>query len=383
MLDGVRVVELAQWVAGPSAAGVLADWGADVIKVEPPGGDPQRRVFRAIGVDVATAPPFELDNRGKRSITIDLRTDEGRETMDRLLATADVFVTNLRVDALERLGLDHATLLERHPRLVYAGITGYGMAGPDRDRPGYDIGAFWARSSMAAAHVPPGTMPIAVRSAVGDHATGITTVAGIMGALYERERTGKGRLVSTSLLRTGMYLMGWDLGIFLRFGRIQSTRPRERNPAPLLNCYRASDDKVFWLIGLESDRHWPGLLRAIERPELADDARFATAADRAKNGEALVAELDTVFASRRRDEWAKAFDEHDVWFAPVNTIADAVDDPQAVAAGAFVEMPMVDGEEPYRAVASPVDFDGAGHVPGRVPEPGEHTDEILAELGLL
>ena len=156
MLEGLRVVELGVWVAGPAAAGVLADWGADVIKVEPPGGDPQRRMFQAIGVSVASAPPFELDNRGKRSVVLDLRSDEGREQMARLLATADVFLTNLRLDALERLGLDHATLLAKHPRLVYASVTGYGLEGPDRNRPGYDIGAFWARSSMAAAHVPPG-----------------------------------------------------------------------------------------------------------------------------------------------------------------------------------------------------------------------------------
>jgi crotonobetainyl-CoA:carnitine CoA-transferase CaiB-like acyl-CoA transferase len=382
MLDGLRVVELAAWVAGPSAAGVLADWGADVIKVEPPGGDPQRRVFQAIGVSVAVAPPFELDNRGKRSVVLDLRSDEGREAMERLLDTADVFITNFRLDALERLGLDHATLRAKYPRLIYAGVTGYGMEGPDRNRPGYDIGAFWARSSMAATHVPPGTMPIAVRSAVGDHATGITTVAGIMAALYERERTGEGRLVSTSLLRTGMYLMGWDLGIYLRFGRIQSTRPRERHTAPLLNCYQASDGAVFWLIGLEQDRHWPGLLAAIERPELADDPRFGSSPDRAKNSEALVAELDGVFRTRTREEWAKAFDIYDVWWAPVNTIPDAINDPQAIAAGAFVDMPVADGEEPYRAVASPIDFDGHGHPAGHVPAVGEHTDEVLAELGL-
>jgi crotonobetainyl-CoA:carnitine CoA-transferase CaiB-like acyl-CoA transferase len=382
MLDGLRVVEVAAWVAGPSAAGVLADWGADVIKVEPPGGDPQRRVFQAIGVSVAAAPPFELDNRGKRSVVLDLRSDEGRAAMSRLLDTADVFITNFRLDALERLGLDHATLRAQYPRLVYAGVTGYGMEGPDRNRPGYDIGAFWARSSMAATHVPPGTMPIAVRSAVGDHATGITTVAGIMAALYERERTGEGRLVSTSLLRTGMYLMGWDLGIYLRFGRIQSTRPRERHTAPLLNCYQASDGAVFWLIGLEQDRHWPGLLAAIERPELADDPRFGSSPDRAKNSEALVAELDAVFRTRTRDEWAAAFDVHDVWWAPVNTIPDAIQDPQAIAAGAFVDMPVLDGEDPYRAVASPVDFDGHGHPAGHVPAVGEHTAEVLAELGL-
>jgi crotonobetainyl-CoA:carnitine CoA-transferase CaiB-like acyl-CoA transferase len=382
MLEGVRVVELAAWVAGPAAGGVMAEWGADVVKVEPPGGDPQRRVFQAIGVEVGAAPPFELDNRGKRSVTLDLRTEAGREAMDRLVATTDVFLTNLRRDALERLGLDHGRLRERYPRLVYAAVTGYGMDGPDRDRPGYDIGAFWARSSMAAAHVPPGNLPPALRSAVGDHTTAITTVAGIMAALFERERTGEGRLVATSLLRTGMYCMGWDLGIYLRFGRIQSTRPRQRHPAPLLNCYEAGDGKAFWLIGLEQDRHWPGLIAAIDRPELAEDPRFVNAKTRAKDSEALIAVLDEIFASRTRDEWTEAFDAHDVWWAPVNTIADAIADPQAIAAGAFVEMPVDEGEDAYRAVASPIDFDGRGHVPGRVPTPGEHTAEVLAELGL-
>jgi crotonobetainyl-CoA:carnitine CoA-transferase CaiB-like acyl-CoA transferase len=382
MLEGIRVVELAAWVAGPAAGGVLAEWGADVVKVEPPGGDPQRRVFQAIGVEVGAAPPFELDNRGKRSVTLDLQTDDGRRVMEGLLATADVFLTNLRRDALERLGLDHARLRARYPRLVYAQVSGYGLDGPDRDRPGYDIGAFWARSSMAAAHVPPGTPPPALRSAIGDHTTAITTVAGIMGALFERERTGEGRLVSTSLLRTGLYCMGWDIGIFLRFGRIQSARPRERHPAPLLNCYQAADGKAFWLIGLEQDRHWPGLIAAIGRPDLAEDPRFTNARTRAKESEALIAVLDEMFSTRTREEWAVAFDAHDVWWAPVNTIADVVVDPQAVAAGGFVDMPVDDGEEPYRAVASPVDFDGQGHRPGRVPTPGEHTDEVLAELGL-
>jgi crotonobetainyl-CoA:carnitine CoA-transferase CaiB-like acyl-CoA transferase len=382
MLTGIRVVELGMWVAGPAAGGVLSDWGADVIKVEPPEGDPQRRVFRSIGLAVDTAPPFELDNRGKRSVALDLRTEEGREAMTRLVATADVFLTNLRPDALERLGLDHGTLLARHPRLVYASVTGYGLNGPERDRPGYDIGAFWARSGMAAALVPKDEMPPHVRSGVGDHTTGITAVAGIMAALFERERSGQGRLVATSLLRTGIYTMGWDIGIFLRFGRIQSARKRDKFPAPLLNVYRAGDAKSFWLIGLEQDRHWPGLLAAIERPDLAADERFATAAARVKECEALISELDEVFAARPRDEWARAFDTHDVWWSPVNTIADVVVDPQAVASGAFVDMPVVDGEPPYQAVASPIDFGDERRPAGSVPAIGQHTAGVLRELGL-
>jgi crotonobetainyl-CoA:carnitine CoA-transferase CaiB-like acyl-CoA transferase len=379
MLSGYRVVECAVWVAGPAAAGLLADWGADVIKVEPPAGDPQRKVFNAIGVGRETVPPFELDNRGKRSVVLDLYTDEGRAAMYELLATADVFITNLRPDALARLGLDHETLLERFPRLVYGSITGYGLQGPDRNRPGYDVGAFWARSSMAALHVPPDDMPPAIRSAVGDHVTGMTLAAGLLARLLEREKTGKGGLVATSLLRTGMYCVGWDIGIYLRFGRLQRTRDRTASTTPLVNSYRASDGHGFWLIGLEGDRHWPGLLAALERPDLAGDERFADATSRAKNGPELVAVLDELFGAEPMDHWVARFDEHDVWWAPINTVADVVNDPQAIAAGGFVDMPVVDGEEPYKAVASPLDFSGYTFTARAVPGLGEHSDEVLRQ----
>ncbi len=381
MLQGYRVIELTAWVAGPAAAGLLGEWGADVIKVEPPGGDPQRRIFGAIGVaDQAAVPPFELDNRAKRSIVLDLAADEGRQRLEQLLAGADVLVTNYRTDALARLGLDAEGVMARHPSLVYAHVTGYGRTGPEAARPGYDIGAFWARSGLAHSIVPPGEYPPPIRSAVGDHTTGITMAAGILAALLERERTGTGRLVSTSLLRTGIYTLGWDIGIQLRLGKLASTKARLDRKEPLLSCYRAGDGKLFWLIGLEGDRHWPGLLRAIERPELADDERFAGTRARAANARALIELLDEVFATRTRGEWAAIFDTHDVWWAPVNSIAEVIEDPQAVAAGAFVDMVPREGEAPYRAVASPVDFAGWTPPFRPVPTVGEHTEEILREL---
>ena len=201
MLSGYRVVELAIWVAGPASGGILADWGADVIKVEAPSGDPMRKMFGAIGVEQDRVPPYELDNRGKRCVVLDLTTDAGKTEMDALLATADVFITNMRPDALERLGFDHESVRARFPRLVYASVTGYGLGGADRDRPGYDIGAFWARSSLAHSMVPTGEYPIPLKSGMGDHITAITITTGILAALLNRERTGEGRLVETSLLR--------------------------------------------------------------------------------------------------------------------------------------------------------------------------------------
>lgn len=381
MLAGTRVVELAVWVAGPSAAGILCDWGADVVKVEPPSGDPQRAVFGALGVaEQAGTPPFEIDNRGKRSVVLDLRADEGLEVIHALLERADVFVTNLRLDALGRLGLGRAALRARYPRLVYGLITGYGSTGPDAGRPGYDVGAFWARSGVAHTFVPPGELPPGIRSGFGDHVTGMTLAAGILAALVERQRTGEGRVVETSLLRTGMYCLGWDIGIQLRFDKRESTRPRERSRAPMVLCYRAGDDRGFWLLGLEADRHWPGLVAALGRPDLAADPRFVDARARNRESEALIAVLDDVFATRPLHEWAERFDAHDVWWAPINSIVDVIQDPQAVAAGAFVDMTPREGEAPYRAVATPVDFEGFTQHPGPVPALGEHTAEVLAEL---
>jgi crotonobetainyl-CoA:carnitine CoA-transferase CaiB-like acyl-CoA transferase len=378
-LSGVRVVELAMWVAGPSAAGIMADWGADVVKVEPASGDPQRSVFGAVGVaDDIPVPPFEIDNRGKRSVVLDLRDFDDHARLDSLLTTADVLVTNMRPGALERLDLDHERVLHRHPHLVYGAITGYGMEGEERDRAGYDVGAYWARSGLAHTIVPPGELPPQPRSGMGDHQTGMTLVAGVMAKLLERQRTGRGGLVSTSLLRTGMYSIGWDIGIQLRFGRRQSTRPRERHTAPLINCYRAADERGFWLICLEGDRHWPKVLAAIDRPDLGEDPRYTSAKGRMEHCEPLIAEFDAVFATRPMDEWAERFDQHDVWWAPILSIPDIIADPQAQPG--FVDMVPRDGDDQYRAVATPVDFAGYALRPGPVPRLGEHTAEVLAEL---
>jgi crotonobetainyl-CoA:carnitine CoA-transferase CaiB-like acyl-CoA transferase len=381
-LTGYRVVELGVWVAAPAAAGLLADWGADVIKVEPPTGDPQRNIFGAVGVaDQQGVPPFEIDNRGKRSVVLDLQFAEQRDTMDRLLASADVFVTNVRPEALRRLGLHHDDVLARHPRLVYASLTGYGLEGPDAARPGYDVGAFWARSGVAHTLVPPDEYPPAIRSGMGDHVTGITMASGILAKLLERSRTGVGGLVATSLLRTGMYTIGWDIGIQLRYGKRESTRPRHRNGAPLMHCYRTRDGRAFWLLMLQADRHWPKLIAALDRDDLAADERFADAKARRLNSEQLIAALDAAFADRDFADLTARFDEHDVWWAPLNSIVDVIADPQAQAAGAFVDMSPRDGEQPYRAVNGPVDFGGYDFHPGPVPTLGEHTDEVTRELG--
>jgi crotonobetainyl-CoA:carnitine CoA-transferase CaiB-like acyl-CoA transferase len=384
VLEGFRVVEVGVWVAGPSAGGLLAEWGADVIKVEPEVGDPMRRVFALIsGHGQPQSPPFDLDNRGKRSVVLDLTTDDGREAMAALLATADVFLTNLRPEATERLGLGPEVLRGHHPRLVYASVTGYGRTGPEAHRAGYDVGAFWARSGLART-ITPGDQPLVdIRSGMGDHVTGMTTAAGIVTALLARERTGEGALVETSLLRTGMWSLGWDLGIQLRFGKLAPTMPRDELQNPMCNSYQAGDGAWFWLLGVESDRLWPKLLAAIDRPELAEDERFATSRDRRHHAPQAVAVLDEVFAGAPRAHWEERFDAHDVWWAPANTAEEAIADPQAIASGVLVDVPEGEGAPAHQAIASPVTFDGRPTTPaGPVPGLGEHTDEILDELGL-
>jgi crotonobetainyl-CoA:carnitine CoA-transferase CaiB-like acyl-CoA transferase len=384
MLKGLRVVELAVWVAGPGAGGVLADWGAEVVKIEPPEGDPCRNLFMALaGLKEPKSPPFDLDNRGKRSVVLDTRVPEALALAKRLVERADVFVTNLRPDALAKLGLDYESLEASCPRLVYASITGYGLRGPERDRAAYDVGAFWARTGAEHIMFPTGVEPHGIRGGFGDHVTGLSLVSGIMAALYQRERTGRGQRVATSLLRTGLYCVGWDTGIRLRFGTVAPSLPRTEALNPVLNQYKSGDGRWFWLLGLEAERHWPKLARAIERPELTSDSRWASARERRKNSRELVALLDEAFSARGLAEWAARFDEVDLWWAPVQTQDEVVADPQVRAMNGIVSVPEAGGVGEFQAVATPLEFSAATVGPqGPPPKLGEHTDAVLGELGL-
>ena len=381
-MEGLRVVELGVWVAGPAAGGILADWGADVVKIEPPAGDPARQFARMLGGDLPYNPPFELDNRSKRSIVVDLATDEGRDVALRLVAGADVFVTNVRPAGLARAGLDYESLSAGNPGLVYAVIVGYGLEGPDADAGAYDIAAFWARAGIAHLLTQPGGEPPFQRGGMGDHSVAMSCAAAIGAALYARERTGRGQMVSTSLYRQGAYTIGFDLNVALRFGVTIGSARRESMGNPAINHYKAGDGRRFWLVGLEGDRHWPPLARVVGHPEWVDDPRFASAADRATNAAELISLLDEEFASRALDEWAGAFDaEPDLFWAPVQTPEDVLADEQFRAAGGLVEVP--DGPTTATMIATPADFSGTPWAPRAMPpDQGQHTDETLGELGL-
>jgi crotonobetainyl-CoA:carnitine CoA-transferase CaiB-like acyl-CoA transferase len=378
-MDGVKVVEVGMWVAGPAAAAILGDWGADVVKVEPPDGDPFRGLLS--GIVEGVSPPFELDNRNKRSVGLNLSLSEGREVAAALVDQADVFVTNARPSALARAGLDWDTVSARNPRLVYAHVTGYGLEGDDADRAAYDVGAFWSRAGVAAALTPAGEPLPYQRGGMGDHMAGMAAAGAVAAALYARERSGEGQLVSTSLLRIGMYMLGWDVNMSLRLGVPTVPMTVVAPPNPLISAYEAGDGRRFWMLGLQGDRHWPDVLRAVGRPEWADDERYADLMARFANSAELVRELNAIFATKPLSEWAEVFDREDVWWAPVQHAHDLIDDPIARSAGGFVSVP-VDGGDPVDMVASPIDFAGTPWSPRSMPpEFAQHTEEVLLELG--
>jgi crotonobetainyl-CoA:carnitine CoA-transferase CaiB-like acyl-CoA transferase len=377
-LARLRVVELGVWVAAPAAAALLADWGADVVKVEPPAGDPMREVFGSIGIggDLPN-PAFALDNRGKRSVVLDLRQTDDRERLEKLLASADVFVTNLRPDALDKLGLAPDATTRRHRHLVYCSVTGYGLRGEDRNRPTYDIGAFWARSGLSSQMADGDGNPLNARGGIGDHITGLAALAGIMGAVLEQRETGRGRVVEVSLLRTGAYILGWDLGLQLALGKVAGAEARQRNQSPLMNSYRAADGQWFFFTGLESGRHIGPVCRALGRPDLLQDPRFADAAALRRNRVEVIALLDEIVAQRPLAQWAQRFDQEGVWWAPSQTPAQVVEDPQLMANDGFVSY----DDSPMVSVNGPVTFsDTRPPHPTRAPYLGEHTVQVCREL---
>ncbi len=384
-LSGFKVVELAMWVAGPSTAAVLGDWGADVIKLEDPkGGDPIRAMTtRAMGnPDVQVRPPYELDNRNKRSVAVDLRRPDGREFALRIIERADVFITSLRLDAIERMKLDYAALSARNPRLIYASLNGYGHRGPDRLRPAYDYAAAWARSGLMATIQEPGFPPPAQRPAMIDHAAGLGLAGAISAALLARERTGRGCEVTVSLFSMGLWMNATDLTIGLMTGHCPESESRDQRINPLWNSYRCADGKWIYFVMVQADRFWRQFCQALGRPQWIDDPRFANAAVRARNCTAMTAEIDQTVATRTRSEWAPIFDRHELIWAPVNTDEEVLGDPQAHAIGAFapVDHPNLPG---CRVVNSPIEFGGIAPRPHRAaPELGQHTEEVALEVGL-
>ena len=383
MLEGLKVIEMATYIAAPSAGGIMADWGADVIKIEPLGGCPMRKFYAsAMTDDYPDNPVSALDNRGKRAIAVNTGTDEGREIVRKLVEDADVFLTNVRPGQLKEQGLDFDTLSKINQKLVYASVTGFGLQGEEADKPGFDTAAFNAKSGFGWMMTPKGSAPAQLRTAAGDHITGIATASGILAALLKARDTGKGTLVESSLVRSAAYAVGCDYGTWLRYGRIARSRPREEAIVAINNFYMTKDDYWLFINGRPGEPDWPDVARAIGREDLLEDERFASLRDRRRNGVALIALIDEAFAQNTLDEWKPILDEAGLIWSPVQTFEQAFEDKQMHEAGVYVDMPKADGTS-YKNIASPIRFGDESTDPkGPLPEIGQHTMDVLDQVGI-
>ena len=379
MLNHIRVVEIATYVAAPSAGAILADWGAEVVKVEPPSGCPMREAF---ATEAGYSPVFDLDNRGKQAIALDLTQAKSTEIVKKLLANADVLLTNMRGKSLERMGISYDQLKREFPRLIYASVSGYGTVGPDKDLPSFDISAFFARSGMIAASTPKQTEPAYPRTAVGDHVSGIATAAAILAAILSRQKTDKGCFIDSSLLRAGLYALGADIVVQLGFGRLGSTKPRHEARNPIANFFKTKDDR--WLILMPrplKEAEWQKLCKAVGAEDMARHPDYDTPKKRRAAAADIVDRLDHCFAKHTLAEWSALLDEIDFIWAPLLTPKEVIEDPQAKAMESFVEIP--DKASGTRSsLANPIRFVDADCPPlGSVPEIGEDTESILSDLG--
>jgi crotonobetainyl-CoA:carnitine CoA-transferase CaiB-like acyl-CoA transferase len=384
-LEGVRVVEVANWMAAPGAAALMADMGADVIKVEPLRGDAMRGATRQPRVPEGQAPidaAFQMDNRGKRSIAVAINQPRGADLVRRLAARADVFLCNLLPARQAKYGLDAGTLLGLNPRLVHATLTGYGPGGPDAARPGYDLTAFFGRGAVLdAMSEPANAAPPRLRPAQGDHTAALALFGGVLAALRVAEATGEGQVVDVSLLAAAAWTMSSDLSATLIDGITPTPQGRIARPHALHGGFRCADGR--WILLFMPEPHWwPPFCEAVGHPEWVDDERFAGFGDRARNMPELTRLMDEAFATRPLSEWCALFDERGFIWGPASTVSEFAADEQAAADGLFPETEDASGRR-FRTVRAPMRLQGGDVGPrGPAPEVGEHTAAVVTELGV-
>ena len=381
IFSGLKVVDLASFIAGPGAAVILSDFGADVIKVEPPGGDTWRIGYRVPPQPMAEDNyPWHLNNRNKRGIAVDLKSPEARQIIERLARWADVMIVNTPHPARERLGQGYADVAPFNPRLIYADVTGFGDAGPDAHLPGFDITAYWARSGLLSLTHDAGTPPTMPISGSGDHATAVGLFSAIVTGLYRRERTGKGGYVTTSLLAQGVWASGVFIQGALDGARFYPLHDRANPPNPFANLYRTADN-VWFVLVITPDK-WPALAQALGRGDLPADPRFADAAKIAENSAALTAILDAEFGAHPMAEhWEKALDEGHITYGVVHSPSEVINDPQLRSNNIVVPLAGAGGHL-TETISSPINVHDVDKVAARrAPDIGEHNEEVLTELG--
>ena len=386
LLEGIKVLELGSYVAVPAAGTILTDLGADVVKVEHPvTGDPGRGLdMSAKGVvphKGGLNTLFELLNRGKKSIAVDLTSPSGQEIVLRLASHFDVVVTNLTPHRQERYRVRYEDLSAVNEGLVYVVLTGYGMKGPEKDRSGFDYAAFWARSGVMGMLGQVGSPPVQERPAMGDLTTALSLTTAVGMALFERSRSGKGQLIETSLLHTGLWVMGIDLVVALKDQVPVRRNLRTDMINPIFNFYEAKDGKWMQLVMVHSDKYWPNFCRALGIEELMDDPRFDSLQKRSENNVGLIEILDRRFAEKTRDEWAHRLDAEGCMWGPIQSLEEVIADPQANANGYFLDL-MHPSEGQFTLTSPPLKFSRSpGETPDVAPEFGQHTEEQLLSVG--
>jgi crotonobetainyl-CoA:carnitine CoA-transferase CaiB-like acyl-CoA transferase len=383
VLDGVRLLEVAEWFFVPGAGTVLADWGADVIKIEhPTRGDPLRGLISSGIIPGAHGINFFIENgsRNKRSVGLDLSTDRGREVLYKLVEKSDIFLTSFLPAARRRLKIEYEDLKKVNPKIIYAKGSGQGPKGPEAERGGFDAGSFWSRGGPAHMLTEPGKPPIMQRAAFGDTIGATFIAGGIAAALYHREKTGQGTVVDVSLLGTAVWLMAPDILAALQLGHDLPHADRSRAPNPLMNTYLCKDDKWLMLMMLTPMRHWDEFCKAIEREDLAANYPLMKWIDESVRFE-LVKILGDHFATRSRAEWMERLLQYDTIHAPVQTPTEVRDDPQVIANRYLVDY-VHPTHGPFKVACSPVQFNGEPTDVRRVaPDTGQDTEEVLLEFG--
>jgi len=381
-LAGISVVDFTMYAAAPCCGRVLAYLGADVIKVEPISGDVYRFMGGAVRASATEdeAPGFDCENEGKKSIAINLKSEETQNIVGKLLENADIMITNYREDALIKLGLSYDDLKGKYPKLVYGVVDGFGEKGPEAGRPGYDASAYMARSGILGDFTEPGAPPLNPIGASGDHFAGIALTAGVIAALVGAQRTGKGDKVTTSLYHGGIWTVG-SLMIGTQYG---DTYPKSRyNPttSPINHTYQCKDGEWVIVMALDMSKHWPALCKAIGREDLLQEQRFSSIINQKNNAKELVGLLEEIFAKRTYEEWAQILLEHDVPHEKVCHVKDIVSDEQALVNNFIRPITYPSGKTVYIATP-PMKLKEAGDVDvQRAPKIGEHTAEILLKLG--
>jgi crotonobetainyl-CoA:carnitine CoA-transferase CaiB-like acyl-CoA transferase len=378
-LEGIRVLDLTVFQQGTYSTAMLADLGADVIKIEGPDSPDLGRWSMAVRAQTPLNAYFHAHNRSKRGIVLDLKHERGRAAFYRLVELADVFVSNLRRPALERLGLGYAALSQINPKLVYGRASGYGPNGPDADLGSMDILGLARSGMMNRIGEPDGPPKPPAGVAIADHVGAMSLAFGLMVALFHRERTGEGQEVDASLLGGQICIQSFNITDYLWSKDVRGRAGRGRNPT--WNVYAGSDGHWF-AIGMNRQHYWAPFCAAIGRPEWTDDPRYATLSARLENSDALCGALDALFATRPAAAWVSAFSAADLLATPVNDYAGVAADPQSTANGYITEVEQGQGLPPVQMVGLPVSF---SKTPGRVrslaPEFGQHTEEVLLEAG--